>query len=30
MAEEAHGGSMTPGLVDDTGHLIAEPPAQST
>lgn len=31
-AEQAHGGSMAPGLVDETGHLIAEPaaPAQST
>jgi hypothetical protein len=29
-AQEAHGGSMAPGLVDETGHLIAEPPAQST
>jgi hypothetical protein len=29
-AEEAHGGSMAPALVDETGHLIAEPPAQST
>jgi hypothetical protein len=25
--EEAHGGSMAPGLVDETGHPIAEPPA---
>jgi hypothetical protein len=25
-AEQAHGGSMAPGLVDDTGHPIAEPP----
>lgn len=25
-AEEAHGGSMAPGLVDDTGHPVAEPP----
>ncbi|GAA0917126.1 hypothetical protein [Virgisporangium aurantiacum] len=24
-AQEAHGGSMAPGLVDETGHLIAEP-----
>ena len=23
-AEEAHGGSMAPGLVDDTGHPVAE------
>jgi hypothetical protein len=28
-AEEAHGGSMAPGLVDETGHQIAEPPAQT-
>ncbi|PWU53456.1 hypothetical protein DLE60_25965 [Micromonospora globispora] len=26
-AEEAHGGSMAPSLVDDTGHRVAEPPA---
>lgn len=26
-AEEAHGGSMAPSLVDDTGHPVAEPPA---
>ncbi|MGC1215327.1 MAG: GTPase activator [Micromonospora sp.] len=26
-AEEAHGGSMAPGLVDDTGHPLAEPPS---
>ncbi|MFF0657880.1 MULTISPECIES: GTPase activator [Micromonospora] len=25
-AEEAHGGSMAPGLVDDTGHPVAESP----
>ncbi|MET7968281.1 GTPase activator [Micromonospora sp. NPDC005305] len=25
-AEEAHGGSMAPGLVDDTGRPVAEPP----
>jgi hypothetical protein len=25
-AEEAHGGSMAPGLVDDRGHPINEPP----
>ncbi|MFC4145075.1 GTPase activator [Micromonospora mangrovi] len=24
-AEEAHGGSMAPGLVDDTGHPVVEP-----
>jgi hypothetical protein len=24
--QEAHGGSMAPGLVDDTGHQIAEDP----
>ncbi|MFR9780756.1 GTPase activator [Micromonospora sp. MS34] len=29
-AEEAHGGSMAPGLVDDTGHPVAEPPAPET
>ncbi|GAA4564055.1 hypothetical protein GCM10023176_09340 [Micromonospora coerulea] len=29
-AEEAHGGSMAPGLVDDTGHRVAEPPAPET
>ncbi|MDR7275726.1 hypothetical protein [Catenuloplanes atrovinosus] len=23
---EAHGGSMAPGLVDDTGNLVADPP----
>ncbi|MFC0003750.1 GTPase activator [Micromonospora siamensis] len=26
-AEEAHGGSMAPGLVDDTGRPVVEPPA---
>jgi hypothetical protein len=25
-AEQAHGGSMAPGLVDETGHPVAEPP----
>ncbi|MFI7488988.1 hypothetical protein ACIBXA_11460 [Micromonospora echinaurantiaca] len=25
-AQEAHGGSMAPGLVDDTGHPVTEPP----
>ncbi|WP_446213648.1 hypothetical protein [Micromonospora sp. IBSANI012] len=25
-AEEAHGGSMAPGLVDETGRPVAEPP----
>ncbi|PGH45739.1 hypothetical protein GA0070622_4736 [Micromonospora sediminicola] len=25
-AEEAHGGSMAPDLVDDTGHRVADPP----
>ncbi|MGY4910232.1 GTPase activator [Micromonospora aurantiaca (nom. illeg.)] len=25
-AEEAHGGSMAPGLVDDTGHPVTESP----
>lgn len=25
-AEEAHGGSMAPGLVDETGHQVTEPP----
>ncbi|SCG76723.1 GTPase activator [Micromonospora inositola] len=29
-AEEAHGGSMAPGLVDDTGHPVTEPPAPDT
>jgi hypothetical protein len=24
--QQAHGGSMAPGLVDDTGHPVAEPP----
>lgn len=24
--QEAHGGSMAPGLVDDAGHPVAEPP----
>ncbi|SBT37478.1 GTPase activator [Micromonospora auratinigra] len=26
-AEEAHGGSMAPGLVDDTGHPVSGAPA---
>ncbi len=25
--QEAHGGSMAPGLVDDTGHPVTEPAA---
>jgi hypothetical protein len=25
-AHDAHGGSMAPGLVDDTGDLVEEPP----
>jgi hypothetical protein len=25
-AQEAHGGSMAPGLVDDTGHRVASGP----
>ncbi|MFG2057234.1 GTPase activator [Micromonospora sp. NPDC048930] len=29
-AEEAHGGSMAPGLVDDTGHPVAGPPEPET
>lgn len=28
-AQEAHGGSMAPGLVDETGHQIAEPPGST-
>jgi hypothetical protein len=27
--QDAHGGSMAPGLVDDTGHLVGGPPAGS-
>lgn len=27
--QDAHGGSMAPGLVDDTGHPVGEPPAGS-
>jgi hypothetical protein len=27
--QEAHGGSMAPGLVDDAGHPVAEPPPAS-
>ncbi len=26
-AQEAHGGSMAPGLVDDTGHPLAPDPS---
>lgn len=26
-AQDAHGGSMAPGMVDDTGHPISEAPA---
>ncbi|MGC4807540.1 GTPase activator [Micromonospora sp. DT233] len=26
-AQEAHGGSMAPGLVDETGRPVAEPPS---
>ncbi|WP_229397864.1 GTPase activator [Micromonospora okii] len=26
QAQEAHGGSMAPGLVDETGRPVAEPP----
>jgi hypothetical protein len=26
-AQEAHGGSMAPDLVDETGRPVAEPPA---
>lgn len=26
-AQEAHGGSMAPGLVDETGQPVAEPPS---
>ncbi|WP_130333836.1 hypothetical protein [Micromonospora kangleipakensis] len=29
-AEEAHGGSMAPGLVDDTGHPVTGPPEPQT
>jgi hypothetical protein len=28
-AQDAHGGSMAPGLVDDTGHQIADVPDQA-
>lgn len=24
--QDAHGGSMAPGAVDDTGHLVGDPP----
>ena len=27
--QDAHGGSMAPGLVDDTGHQVADVPAQA-
>lgn len=27
--QDAHGGSMAPGVVDDTGHLEADPPVAS-
>lgn len=27
-AQEAHGGSMAPALVDDTGHPVAADPAE--
>ena len=27
--QDAHGGSMAPGLVDDTGHQIADVPEQT-
>ena len=27
--QDAHGGSMAPGLVDDTGHQVAEVPAEA-
>ncbi|WP_247686168.1 hypothetical protein [Micromonospora sp. C31] len=29
QAQEAHGGSMAPGLVDDTGHPVAADPAET-
>lgn len=28
--QDAHGGSMAPGIVDDTGNPIVEPPAVGT
>ncbi|MGA5303716.1 hypothetical protein ACPCHT_27590 [Nucisporomicrobium flavum] len=28
-AQEAHGGSMAPGLVDDTGHQTPDEPPQA-
>lgn len=28
--QEAHGGSMAPGLVDDTGHPVEESPPGTT
>jgi hypothetical protein len=28
--QDAHGGSMAPGLVDDTGHPAGDPPAVSS
>lgn len=27
--QDAHGGSMAPGLVDDTGHQVADVPDQA-
>ena len=27
--QDAHGGSMAPGLVDDTGHQVADVPSQA-
>ena len=27
--QDAHGGSMAPGLVDDTGHQVADVPEQA-
>ncbi len=29
-AHDAHGGSMAPGAVDDTGHLIGDPPESAS
>jgi hypothetical protein len=29
QAQDAHGGSMAPGLVDETGRPVAEPPQTS-
>ncbi|MEU4380789.1 GTPase activator [Micromonospora echinofusca] len=28
QAQDAHGGSMAPGLVDDTGHPVADDPTE--